>query len=129
MRRASNLLTNDLYWSGTLFTERCPVGNNQHVTARKTPKSNHFNHKQLVVKWFQVRLRWPKCVFSHIEVKQQFLANISKVTLIKRHDRFVYLRCPQGGRFLQGQFERSFRGSSHFHNFGSNPDTLKKTPF
>lgn len=61
-------------------------------------------------------------------MKQQLLANISKVTLIKRHDRFVYLRCPQGGRFLQGQFERSFRGSSHFHNFGSNPDTLKKNP-
>lgn len=60
----SNLLTNYPQWGGTLFTERCPVCNNQHVTARKTPKSNHFNHKQLVVKWFQVRLRWPKCVFA-----------------------------------------------------------------
>ena len=49
-----------------------------------------------------------------------FWANISKMLILKKHDSFVYLCGPQRGRFLQSQFERSFRGSGHFHNFGSN---------
>lgn len=56
----------------------------------------------------------PKKIAFHLNSTVcSFLANL------KADARFVYLCCPQWGRFLQSLFERSFHCSGHFHNFGS----------